>query len=256
MNENLIKKYTDFAKNGTVLTGRVTFTQHHPTLDEDILMIDLGEVPCIITREELDVKPIKTSLVNFIGKRLNFIVKEVDAEAGVVICSRKSIKEVERDIVIEKLQEGSEMEATIEKILPYGAYVDINGATAFLRNQDYATDFTTIADKLKVGDKLKVVLNRTSSTNKIYVEAIEKFSNPSVINLEDFEPNQVLFGLVRNVKPFGCFVCIADGLDALAPVPQTMEIEEGMKVVFKVEEVLPEEKRVRGKILKVIFDEE
>ena len=255
MNEELVKKYNNFAKKGTVLTGRVTLTQHHPILDEDILMIDLGEVTCIITRDELDVKPIKTSLVNFIGKKIKFIVKEVDIESGFVICSRKSIKEAEREAVLEKLQEGTEMEGTIEKILPYGAYLDVEGTTVFLKNQDYATDFTTIADKLKVGDKLKVVLKRTSATNKIYVETVEKFSNPSVINLEDFEPNQVLFGLVRNVKPFGCFVCIADGLDALSPVPQTMEIEEGMKVVFKIEEVLPEERRVRGKILKVLFED-
>lgn len=255
MNEDLVKKYEELQKNGTVLTGIVKLVQHKAELDTDILMLDLEGVQAIIIRDELDIRNITTSLVNFVGKRIKFMVMEIDREAGVVICSRKAVKELEREAMIKRLEAGEQVKAKIVKILNFGAYLDVEGVTALIRNQDFADDYTTIEEIKSVGDVLDVKLRKVSANGRIFVEAVEKYDNPTIMSLDLFEPNQVVFGVVRNVKPHGAYVCIAPKLDALCPVPGTADLEEGMKVTFRITQVRPEEGRVRGKIIKILTEE-
>lgn len=254
MNETLIKKYEELQKNGTVLTGVVRLVQHHALLDTDILMLDLEGTKAIITRDDIDVRPVTTSLVNFVGKRIKFMVVEIDREAEVLICSRKAVKELEREAMIKRLEAGEIVNAKIAKLLNFGAYVDIEGVTALIRNQDFAEDYTTMAEVKQVGEVIEVKLRKISSNGRIFVEATTKFSQPTVMNLEIFEPNQVVFGVVRNVKPWGAYVCIAPNIDALCPVPGTVDLEEGMNVTFRITQVKKEEGRVRGKIIKILTE--
>lgn len=255
MNEMTIEKYEEVMEKGTVLVGLVKLVQHNQELDTDILMLDLDGVKAIVTRDELDIREIKTSLVNFVGKRIKFMVKEIDRETGVVICSRKMVKEVERDAMVKRLEAGEELSAKIVKLLNFGAYLDIEGVTVLIRNQDWAEDYTSMSEVLKVGDMLKVKLRKVTANKRVFVEVIEKYKNPTIMSLEIFERNQVVLGVVRNVKPWGAYVCIAPNIDALCPIPETADIEEGMRVSFRITQVKTEEERVRGKIIKVLSDE-
>ncbi|HCL4480238.1 TPA: 30S ribosomal protein S1 [Clostridium botulinum] len=255
MNELTVKKYEEFMENGTILIGLVKLVQYNQELDTDILMLDLDGVKAIITRDEIDVREIKTSLVNFVGKKIKFMVKEIDRETGVVICSRKIVKELERDAMIKRLEAGEEVDAKIVKMLNFGAYLDIEGVTALIRNQDWAEDYTSINEVLKIGDTLKVKLRKVTANKRIFVDAIEKYKNPTIMSFEIFEPNQVVLGVVRNVKTWGAYVCIAPNIDALCPIPATTDIEENMKVSFRITQVRAEEGRVRGKIIKVLPNE-
>ncbi len=255
MNELTVKKYEEFMEKGTILIGLVKLVQYNQELDTDILMLDLDGVKAIITRNEIDVREIKTSLVNFVGKKIKFMVKEIDRETGVVICSRKIVKELERDAMIKRLEAGEEVDAKIVKMLNFGAYLDIEGVTALIRNQDWAEDYTSINEVLKIGDTLKVKLRKVTANKRIFVDAIEKYKNPTIMSFEIFEPNQVVLGVVRNVKTWGAYVCIAPNIDALCPIPATTDIEENMKVSFRITQVRAEEGRVRGKIIKVLSNE-
>lgn len=255
MNETTIKKYEEVMEKGSVLIGLVKLVQHNQELDTDILMLDLDGVKAIVTRDEIDVREIKTSLVNFVGKKIKFMVKEIDRETGVVICSRKMVKELERDAMINRLEAGEEVEAKIVKLLNFGAYLDIEGVTALIRNQDWAEDYTSMREVLKIGEKIKVKLRKITANKRVFVEALEKYKNPTIMGIDIFEPNQVVLGEVRNVKPWGAYVCIAPNIDALCPIPATADIDEGMKVSFRITQVREDEGRVRGKIIKVLSDE-
>lgn len=254
MDEKLVKKYEELQEKGTVLVSRVKLTKHDPILDTDIIMLDLDGVMAIILREELDIREITTSLVNFVGLKVKFKVMEIDRESGVIICSRKAVKEEERDAMLARLEDGEVVTATIDKLLKFGAYVNIEGVTALLRNEDFAEDYTSVSEVLKEKDTIKVKLRKVSESKKIFVQAETKYTNPSVMNLDTFKPEDVVFGVVRNVQPFGAFVCIGPNIDALCPVPPNFEIERGMNVSFKINNVIPEEGRVRGKIIRVIPD--
>lgn len=245
-------QFEKFMKEGTIQKGVVKVVQKDQELDTDVLVLDLNGVKGIIVRDEVDLEVSWKSLVGFIGREVSFVVKEIDTDKGVVICSRSDAQAILKESIIERLREGEVFNAQVINILRYGAYVEIEGVTGLLKNVDFAEDYTSISEVLKVGDSVNVKLRKISSNNRLIFEAIEKYKNPTIMGFEMFEPNQVVLGVVRNVKPFGVYVCIAPGIDALCPIPGTGEIEEGMKVSFRITQVRPEQKRVRGKIVRIL----
>ncbi|MFF2531556.1 S1 RNA-binding domain-containing protein [Brevibacillus sp. NPDC058079] len=250
-----MKKFVQFEKamqEKTVMKGLVKVVQHNQELGTDVLILDLDGVKGIIVRDEVDLEVNWKSLVGFLGREVSFVVKEIDKDSGVVICSRKAAQEILKDSIIDRLKEGEVFNAQVINILKYAAYVEIEGVSGLLKNVDFADDYTTVGEVLKIGDTVNVKLKKVSTNNRLIFEAVEKYKNPTIMEFEMFERDQVVLGVVRNVKPWGVYVMIAPGIDALCPIPGTGEIEEGMKVSFRVTQVRPDEKRVRGKIVRVL----
>lgn len=252
-------------RNKRVMEGIVRLTCHDEILDTDILVVDLDGEKGVIPREEVDIQDTKLSLVNFVGRKIKFYVKEIDEENNIIICSRKDYKSDERNKLIERLEVGETFKAKITKILKFGAYVNVQGVTALIRNTDFANDYVTIDELKKPGDIIEVKLNKISENNKISVEAVEKYNRPTIMSLDLFKPFDVVKGTIKNITPTACYVCIAPGLDALCPVPEKFDVEAGMDVIFKIKQVnkigdesVKNGKRegVRGSIVRIINQED
>lgn len=233
-----------------VLSETVKMVKYDEELETDILLIDLGNIKGIIKREEVDMDVEWKSLVGFVGREIDFVIKEIDEENNRVFLSRKDAQEILRPSAMEELESGAVVGAKVVNILPYGAYLEYKGVSGLLKNTDFSNDHTAIEDVLNLGDIINVKLRNISESGKIYFEVVEKYSNPTVVDFDIFERNQVVLGTIKNIKPFGAFVNIAPGLDALCPIPTTREIEEGMKVAVRITKVDKEKERVRGKIVR------
>jgi len=244
--------YQKAMANKEILKGMVTVVQHDEKLGTDTLTLDLSGVRGVVVRDEVDLEVNWNSLVGFLGREIRFVVKDINKETGVVFCSRKDAQAIQKEEIVERLRENEVFNAQIINILKYGAYIEIEGVTGLLKNVDFAKDYTTIGEVLKIGDNVNVRLRKISSNDRLIFEAVEKFKNPTIMEFDMFEKDQVVLGVVRNVKPWGVFVCIAPGLDALCPIPGTGEVEEGMKVSFRITQVNADDKRVRGKIVRII----
>jgi len=250
--EKELRKYINAMEDKKILKGLVVLTQYDEELDTEMLLMDLEGIKGIITREEVDYQMEWKSLVRFVGQEIYFTVKEVDEENNIVYCSRKEAQELMEEEIIERLKNGEIFEATITGIVRYGAYVEINGIYAILRNIDFSDDYVKVGDVLKVGDKIKVKLQNVSENKRLRVEAVEKYELKTVMNFDAFERDQVVLGVVNGIKPWGAYVTIAPGLDALCPIPLIGEIEEGTKVSFRITQVQEDKKRVRGKIVRIL----
>lgn len=235
-----------------VMKGTIKLVQFDKELNTDILGMDLDGVKAVIVREEVDVDLNWRSLVNFLGREVHYTIKSIDLENGIVYCSRKEAQQLTKDGVVKRLEEGEVANGQIINILKYGAYVEIDGVTGLLKNQDFADDYTAIGDVKKIGEKINIRLRKVSESGRLLFEAVEKHSDPTIMGIDMFERDQIVFGMIRNVKPWGVFVRIAPNLDALCSIPPTGEIEEGMKVSFRITQVDEEQGRVRGKILRVL----
>jgi len=254
MNEKTLKTLNELMENKTVLKGKVKVIGYDETFKTDVLRLEMNNgLSGFIKREDLDIRETKQSLVPYVGKTVKFIIKEI-MEDGTLICSRKEIKEQERAELVAKLEAGEEFDAKITHIEKYGGYLSINGVSVMLRNMDFSNDHTILKDMHKVGDVLKVKLLKITSTGRILVEAVEKYCNPTEVDFDSFASNQVVLGRVRTIKTWGCYVCVAPNLDALAPIPENLnvELEEGMSVRFKISKVDHENHRIRGKVLEII----
>lgn len=205
--------------------------------DNTVLVLDLDGTKGIIPKEEVDAEVNWKSLVNFVGREINYVIKSIDLENNVVICSRKDAQIAQKSIIVSKLKEGEVFSSKVVKLLRYGAYVDIRGITGLLKNADFSEDYTTVGDVLKVGDVINVKLKKITDNNKLIFECVEKYKNPNVLDIKDLEPNQIVLGVVRSVQSWGIYVRLEYGIDALCPIPGTGEIEEGMQVRFKINQI-------------------
>lgn len=246
------KELREAQESQKVLKGVVKMVYFDKELESDVLVLDLNGHKGVVLREEVDKDVIPQSLVGFLGREITYVVEKIDEEKEIVFCSRKKAQELKFDEIYERLTEGEVFNAKIINILKYGAYVEIEGVTGLLKNVDFSNDYTTIGEVLKLGDDVNVKLKKVSSNNRLIFEAVRKYQQPSIMNFDMFERDQVVLGTIRNVKPWGAYVAIAPGLDALCPIPGTGELEEGMKVSMRITQVHEEERRVRGKILRAM----
>lgn len=191
------------------------------------------------------------NLNSLIGKLVDYV--DID-EPG--FASMKKAMPVKREILLNRFAKGEILSGRITNIQRWGAFLTINGVSCLIRNCDFASDYSTISDVYKEGDMIDgLKLRKVSETERISLEKVEKYESPNAVDLSNIKSGSVILGTVRNVKPFGCFVAVANGnIDALCPVPQDTEIEEGMKVRCRLTNVDLEsdERKIRGKIESVI----
>lgn len=247
----ILEKYEKAMLNEEILKGTVMITQNSKELNTPILILNLEGIKAIIPKEYVDCEFNWKSLVSFVGREIYFVVKEIDRDNGVLICSRSDAQLKIKPELIVDLNNGKSFNATVVKHLDYGAYIDIKGISGLLKNVDFADDHTKVKDKLKIGDKIEVKLIKKSNNEKLVFEAVEKYKDPTIMNFDIFEKDQVICGVVSNTKPWGCFVNIGPKVDALCPPPEGLEVETGLKVAIKIKVVDKENQNVRGKILQV-----
>ena len=248
--EEMSTKVLDMAQE--MQEGIVRLVQYDLILNDYTVWLDHHSQKVVIPRQELELFEVKGSLNHYIGKKLQFVLTDFDEKRKIHLGTCKPVKTRQRDDLIESLQQGEAFEARIVRLVYFGAYLEIAGIPVILRNRDFADDYTTVADIHDMGDTIQVKLLKISQNGKINVQAVSKYESPSKITIEDFLPHTVVYGIVRNVKPWACFVNIAPNLDAICPIPPYINVKEGMKVAFRINQVKPEEKKIRGKIIKEI----
>lgn len=234
------------------LTGTILLSQYDEELGSDVVKLEVNGMPVFIVREELGFKAQQVPLMSYVEESIQFQLIDVNEKDGWLLGSTKKIKEKEFDRLHMQLKEGKTFQAKVTKILRYGAYLVIGDTSVQMLNKDFAEDHTTIGDILNIGDNIEVRFNRITENKNLRVEPLVKYKNEVSVSLADMEPDQVVLGTVRNIKKWGIFVRIAPNLDALCSIPTHLEVREGDKVSFKITQVLTEEKRIRGKIVRLV----
>lgn len=222
---------------------------------EDILLVENmnpnNKESVMIPRSEIGENK---NLDNLIGKLVDYV--DVEGEPG--IASMKQAMPKKREALLNKFAKGEVLTGRVTSLQPWGAFLTINGVSCLIRNCDFASDYSTVSDVYKVGDMIDgLILRKVSETDRISLEKLNKYESPHPVDLSKIQRGAVILGTVRNVKPFGCFVAVAKGnIDALCPVPQDTEIEEGMKVKCRLTNVDFESdvRKVRGRIETIISE--
>ena len=247
-----LKEYLLEEPVSEVLEGVIQYVKYDLILGDYTAWLDYEEKKVAIPRGYLELYEVKGNLNAYIGKPIQFSIVEYNEYRDIYIGSCKQAKLLRQQHILAELKRGEPFEAVIIKNVYFGAYLSIDSLPVILRNKDFSLDYTTVGDIFKRGDKLTVKLHRISQNGKVNVEAVPKYKNPHRADLEEFTPQTMVQGIVRNVKSWAVFVNIAPNLDAICPVPGQFQIEEGMKVAFRINQVRPEEGRIRGKIIKVL----
>lgn len=239
-------------KNKDIFAGTVRIIQYDDELSANVLIVDFDGRVAILKEEDLDSQINWKSSLNFMGKVIHFTIKEYNPKDDTMFISRKEAQEILFNKMTVEPDYEKAYNATITGFIPYGAYIDIKGVYGLLKNVDFSDAYIPVSDKYKIGDTIEVKLKKISGSNKLSFEPVEKLKVDSIVNFDMFSKDQVVLGVVRSVRPWGAYVCIAPGVDALCSIPATGELEEGSKVSFKITKIQDDEKKVRGKILRVL----
>lgn len=208
-------------------------------------------------------------LNQFLGQTLRLRVIEFDPSKRKVVLSQKAIlaeeQDVKRNHLMETLAEGDVVRGVVRRLTNFGAFVDIGGIDGLLHISDMAyTRIKHPSDMLNIGDEVEVqVLKIEKQTGKVSLGLKQLKVSPWMQAAEKYPVGALVNGKVVRLAPFGAFVQLEDGIDALVHISQLADhrvnkvedvVKVGDMVSAKVIECKPEEKRISLSIREAIAD--
>ena len=172
-----------------------------------------------------DVRFVK-SLDYLVGETFTVKVIDMDEHKNRLVLSRKAVLEVEREKkraeVLKTIEEGSVVEGTVVKIMPYGAFIDLGGVEGLLHISDISWKrINAVEDVLEVGEKVEVLVQKfDEERNRISLSMKALQKNPWIAAVEKFEVGDVVKGEVKKLLPFGAILAIDPELQGLLHVSE------------------------------------
>lgn len=193
------------------------------------------------------------------GRTLRVKVKEIDRENNKVILSQKEVLDAEfeqsKQQVMASLQVGQELEGTVQRLTPFGAFVDIGGVDGLVHVSELSWQHVAHPkDVVAEGQSVRVkVLKVDPAAGKISLSIKAAQPGPWDLAGDKFATGDIVTGTVRRIVAFGAFVEIAPGVEGLVHISQIAHqhiatpfevLKEGQEVKAKVLDFNPAEKRV------------
>ncbi|WP_457746209.1 30S ribosomal protein S1 [Sulfurimonas sp.] len=195
-----------------------------------------------------------------VGQEIDVEVIEINPTTHKLRVSLKRLLPKPFDEFLKKYNEGDIVTGTVTSLTDFGAFVRIDGVEGLLHNQDISWDKNTKArDVLKSGDEVEVKIakinaedQKISLNRKTLLESpIDKFATTHKVN-------SVVKGTIRDIKDFGVFVSLEDGVDALirdedlAPLNKE-ELEAGQEIEAAIANIDTRRDRIRLSVKKLDY---
>jgi small subunit ribosomal protein S1 len=196
---------------------------------------------------------------NYKGRTLRVKVKELDLENKKVILSAKEVLDAEfeqnKQQIMNDLQAGQELDGTVQRLTPFGAFVDIGGIDGLVHVSELSWQHVAHPkDVVSEGQAVRVkVLKVDPAAGKISLSIKAAQPGPWDSAAGQFNVGDIVTGTVRRIVTFGAFVEIAPGVEGLVHISQIAHrhvatpfevLKEGQEVKAKVLDFNPSEKRV------------
>ncbi len=207
---------------GVPVTGKVTGT------NAGGLTVDVGGVRGFCPVSQIESGFCADPSV-YVGQTLEFLVSSIEEGRGSVVVSRRKLlrkaEEAAGRELLASLQPGDEREATVRRLEPFGAFVDLGGIDGLVHVSEIRHERTNHPkEALKPGDKVKVRVLKveTGKDGKPRIALSIKAATPDPwAGVESrFTPGQRVTGTVVRLTDFGAFVSLAPGIDGLVHVSE------------------------------------
>jgi len=187
--------------------------------------VDIGNVRAFLPGSLVDVRPVRDTAY-LEGKPLEFKVIKLDRLRNNVVVSRREVLEAEysaeRDMLLEKLQEGAILRGVVKNLVEYGAFVDLGGIDGLL----HITDMTwkrikDPAEVVTVGVEIEVKVLKYDRERRRVSLGLKQLGADPWVDIERRYPEKTrLFGKVTNITDYGAFVEIEAGVEGLVHVSE------------------------------------
>ena len=224
------------------------------------LAVDINTLKGFIHISEVSWKRLdKLSDVYKVGDHIKAVIVSLDEAKRNVKLSIKKLEEDPWATVANEFKVDDEVEGTVTKVLPYGAFVEIKpGIEGLVHISDFSwtKKKVNVAEYVKEGEKVKVrITDLHPEDRKLKLGIKQLVANPWETAEKDFAVGTVIKGKVVEVKPFGIFVEIVDGIDAFVHSSdynwvgeETPKFEIGNEVELKITELDLNNKKIKGSL--------
>ncbi|KAB8138498.1 30S ribosomal protein S1 [Gracilibacillus oryzae] len=192
-------------------------------------------------------------------KSITLKIVELDKEQNRIILSHRAVLEedakTKKADLLESLEEGQEIDGTVQRITDFGVFVDIGGIDGLVHiSQLSHTHVEKASDVVAEGDSIRVkVLSVDKEKERISLSHKATLPGPWDNIAEKISVNDVVSGTVKRLVNFGAFVEVLPGVEGLVHISQISTqhigtpaevLEVGQQVDVKVLEVNESEKRI------------
>ena len=204
---------------GEIVTGRISGKV------KGGFTVDIRDVRAFLPGSLVDVRPVRDP--GYLeGKELEFKIIKLDRKRNNVVVSRRAVVEsensVEREQMLERLQEGAIVAGVVKNLTDYGAFVDLGGIDGLLHITDMAWKRVRHpSEVVEVGQELDVrVLKYDRERNRVSLGLKQLGEDPWDNIARRYPANTRVFGKVSNVTDYGAFVEIEPGVEGLVHVSE------------------------------------
>lgn len=222
------------------------------------LLVDVG-VRAFLPASQVE-RGFVEDLSQYVGQRIRAKVVELNRGRKKVILSRKALLEEEyalrRQQTLDSIREGDVVKGTVQRLTPFGAFVDIGGIDGLLHVSEISwRRINHPSEVLKVGDEIEVKILKVDRENeKISLSRKQVLPDPWDNIVEKYPVGKIVPATVVRLVPFGAFVELEPGVEGLIHISHLADwhvakpddvVQEGQEIQVKVLSVDPEEKRIR-----------
>ena len=188
------------------------------------LILDLG-VRGFLPASLVNIRRVQ-DLDEFLGRKLECKVIELNRNRNNVVLSRRAVLEDERREVRQKilddLQPGQVVEGVISNIVEFGAFVDLDGIDGLIHISELSWSHVNHpSEVLTIGEKVNVkVLDIDRDRQRISLGLKQTQADPWQSVIESYQVGDVVEGRVTKVVTFGAFVEIHSGVEGLVHISE------------------------------------
>jgi small subunit ribosomal protein S1 len=221
------------------------------------LILDLG-VRGFLPASLVDIRRVQ-DLDEFMGRKLECKVIELNRSRNNVVLSRRAVLEDERrevrQKILDELQPGSVVDGLISNIVDFGAFVDLDGIDGLIHISELSWSHVNHpSEVLAIGEKVTVkVLDIDRDRQRISLGLKQTQADPWQSVIDTHQVGDVVEGKVTKVVTFGAFVEIHPGVEGLVHISELAEhhvenprevVNQGDAVAVRVIEIDAERRRL------------
>ena len=195
-----------------------------------------------------------------VGQEIEVEVIEINSKTHKLRVSLKRLLPKPFDEFVKNHKEGDVVTGTVTSLTDFGAFVRIDGVEGLLHNQDISWEKNTKAkDVLNSGEEVEVKIAKINADDqKISLSRKSLLESPIDKFAQENKVNSVVNGTIRDIKDFGVFVSLNDGVDALirdedlSPLVKD-ELEIGQAIEAAIANIDTKRDRIRLSVKKLDY---
>ncbi|MCF6329980.1 MAG: 30S ribosomal protein S1 [Sulfurimonas sp.] len=195
-----------------------------------------------------------------VEQEIDVEVIEINSKTHKLRVSLKKLLPKPFDEFIKNHREGDIVTGTITSLTDFGAFVRIAGIEGLLHNQDISWDKNTkCKDVLKSGEEIEVKIAKINvEDQKISLNRKTLLESPIDAFAKTHKVNTPITGTIRDIKDFGVFISLEDGVDALirdedlSPLIKE-ELEAGQEIEAAIAVIDTRRDRIRLSVKKLDY---